>query len=199
MHEPEIEREGNKMSFGLRMAVASVAAAGLFACGGQSANPQHQQDELGTVSNKVEMAEPIGTFDFNADAQGDLSKLVLMTDGRFHAEQFVACIQAPCEPAPLDGTFERMQNGFNPNVRHLNLYNSEKVLVASYEYAYDESSVLSLRGSGEWFPMNQAAGAWCGEKMDCGVQGMLEPTCEGHHWHCEMSACEVKLSGMTHE
>lgn len=169
--------------FARNFVVGSMAAA-LFACGGASVQNEQQDSELAAMEQHTTAAEPLGTFTTAEPQAGDLQNLVLMSDGRFHAEQVVYCLTAPCDPAPMNGTYERVSNNF---ARQLKLYDAEGVLVASYQYTYD-GETLNVRGEGEWQAMNQAETAWCGQVADCQVQGIVTPACEGN-WHCHPSGC----------
>lgn len=172
------------MLFARSMVVGSMAAA-LLACGGAVNRDEVAGSELAQVQQRAEQMEPLGTFVAEPMSAGDLVNLVLMTDGRFHAEQQVVCVMEPCNPVPMDGTFERVTLGAS---RQLRLYDAEKVLVASYEYRYDGSTALELRGEAGWQTMGQAAKAWCAQVADCPVQGLITPACDGN-WHCHADGC----------
>jgi hypothetical protein len=175
--------------FARNLVVGSMAAA-LLGCGGSSmSNEQLGENELAAMEQKTSSAEPLGTYKMEAPQAGDLSLLVLMSDGRFHAEQVVYCLTTPCEPAPMDGTYVGVSNNFS---RQLKLFNAEGELVSTYQYAYD-GETLNLRGEGEWQTMAPSVEAWCAQIADCQVQGIVTPACEGN-WHCHPVGCMYHVS-----
>lgn len=171
------------------LAVASAAV--LLACGGGVSKEESvDAASLASFSQREALPEPMGTFDNPEPQAGDLVKLVLLSDSRFHAEQVVWCITTPCDPIEQNGTYESFVMGGR---RYLALYDGEGVLVQSYEYQFDGER-LDLRdfAAPEWQALSPSLTAWCGELQDCKLQGLFTPACEGH-WACEESVCDYHI------
>lgn len=140
---------------------------------------------------KQVVAEPKGTFVAEPTAAGEFVRLVLMTDKRFHAEQAVVCIKAPCEPMVWQGTYQRVvQDG----AQFLRFVDDTGAALVDAEYQYNEG-VLEVRPSpAAPFQAMVRGQAWCGQVNDCKVQGLITPACEGA-WHCHEAACAFQVNG----
>jgi hypothetical protein len=177
------------MAAARKVVVALVALFG-FSCGGPSQlDMAGGPDELAQVGQKQSAPEVYGTFVGDAKSAGELVRMVLMTDGRFHAEQSVVCISAPCDPMVLEGNFEfRVMNG----VDCVKLTDETGAYYDDLEYAYAKS-VLNIRPtSGAPRQEMKRGPAWCAEANDCKLQQLYTLAAEGA-WHCESNLCRFHV------
>src|SRR5262245_32357198 len=73
----------------------------------------------------------IGTFVSDSRRPGDLTQLVLKTNGTFHSATLVACFAPPCHPVQEDGIYRISARG---SLRYITLVNLEGTVMDRYEY-----------------------------------------------------------------
>lgn len=125
---------------------------------------------------------------------GHFSKLVLMTDGRFHSEEAVICVKAPCPAITKDGTF-RLFTRESRSYLELTATGAAQV-PTRLEYALNKESlrVRPLVVGSEWYEMKHSGIAWCGTVRDCGAQALPTGPCAGDY-ACNTNTCAWQCAG----
>lgn len=173
-----------------KMLVAAMVALFGFSCGGPSQmNEASGPDESAQVSQNQSAPKIYGTFVAQSASAGQLTRMVLFTDGRFHAEQSVVCFTTPCEPMVIEGNYKfHVMNGIDV----MGLTDSSGAHVDNLEYVYNRP-VLSIRpSSGAPLQEMTRGAAWCAAASDCKLQKLYTPAAEGA-WHCESNLCNFHL------
>jgi len=126
----------------------------------------------------------VGTYT-NSDyiQPGDPTMLVLKLDSTFHAETFVQCFKAPCDPIAEDGHYALLRQD---TTTYIQLYvGVTKTPIAKYQYEL-RGDFLNLRlmspaGDGSWIPMLRSPTAWCATNNDCAQQSLIPGPCAGQY------------------
>ena len=124
---------------------------------------------------------------------GQLNSLVLMSDGQFHSTESVVCIKAPCDAAERDGSYKLYTTDSRT---YIDFGGPVSTIADRYEYSVAAETLrlrplLPLRS--EWFALERAEYAWCGNNQDCNVQNLPPGVCAGSYicgqqhrcaWNC---------------
>lgn len=152
----------------IQFAVVALASF-LFACGGDPRSSQAQALDLLELDAPV----PVGTFE---GATGEISRLVLMTDDTVHLET---------SSAVIDGFYTQVEGR---DARSLYLLDEREVVLDSYEYRYDGTTLEIHRDQDpRWQPLSPGP-AWCGFATQCAAQLVPHPACLGQ-WSCVNNGC----------
>lgn len=167
-------------------ALVPAFALGLLSC---VADPS-LMGEVDVMEDEAALVVPnpglYGTFRISTVEPGQLTLLVLKTDGTYHTGKAIACFTTPCNPVQEDG---RYLLGVSSDARkYLYLY-SESGDREVYEYALG-GDTLRVRAKGTaWVSMSRTVDAsWCEEPLDCKLQGLPVGPCAGS-WYCGWNIC----------
>lgn len=169
------------------LALIPAFALGSLSCTGAVPTEEEEtvmEDEAAVLAADRDM---YGTFRATITQPGDMSLLVLMTDGTYHRQIRMPCsTTGPCYPAEDDGSFAL----WSRDGRGYMTLASDTGGAVKYE--------LVLMG--DWLrlrPLGQRAfqsltrtvdASWCGEVRDCHLQNLSPGDCAGV-WSCGSSLC----------
>lgn len=187
--------------------IGLICVLGLAACGeDRSEDPAAQTTEptMEATSAKVIDLGVIGTFGSDSRRPGDLTQLVLKTNGTFHSATLVECVVPPCDPVQEDGMYKI---SWRDSRRFITLYNTENVITARYQYEWKDNVLRLLKlaspgvesvPSANWLQMWLSNVAWCANPTasaptvtlpdDCQLQNLPIGPCAGQ-WSCVTNAC----------
>jgi hypothetical protein len=133
-----------------------------------------------------------GTWDGDPLA-GHFNKLVLMTNGRFHSEETVTCVKAPCPAITKNGAFKLYARATRTYVE---LQSLEDRQPTRFEYTVSAQNlrIRPLVPGSEWYELKNSAVAWCDHERDCTVQALPNGPCAGGY-ACGQNACAWKCAG----
>jgi hypothetical protein len=168
---------------GLPSLLVSVLA--LVGCGAASNSP---------TNGHTHADEPLGWFGtFERDNQatpvpagGGIVRLVLKMDGRYHMDEAVVCVTAPCLPRGQDGTYTIGDQGVSllrdgaqqPQVLVIgqDLYGDYGPTSSSLLILDEEGDVTAVLAPAEHF--------WCRQLDDCVQQGLAPQAEDGEELFC---------------
>jgi hypothetical protein len=186
--------------------IGLICVIGLAACGEEkSEDPSVQLMEttIGEPSAKVVDLNLIGSFLGDSRRAGDLTQLVLKTNGTFHSTAQVECVAPPCNPVQDDGTYKISSRDSR---NYITLYHADDVLMGHYQSESRDSSLrlLKVAPGGEgmprtgWLSMWLSGVAWCSSytpsaptgsaPSDCELQNLPIGPCAGQ-WSCVSNVC----------
>jgi hypothetical protein len=168
-----------------------VSALLLLGCG--TMDPVDAGDDLAGERDEREakadgVTWPVGTYRATDDS-GDISTLVLKTDGTFHLERRCAAAM-PCaqQAGRMGGTYKFTRTSGS---RYILLFPIGQDLVR-YSYRLGPDGLLLRHpGSGAWSRLQRAERAWCAGAYDCTLQNLSFPRCTGDV-ACQQNACSVR-------
>jgi hypothetical protein len=170
------------------LSLVPAMALGYLACGGE--DPVVDRESLGADGAAIIAPSPalIGTFRALKVEAGGLSLLALKSDGTFHRELLVGCVERKCDFKMDDGIFTLSVHDGAPI---LSLHPPRGGAADDYHYLLRGGRLgLSPVNREGWTVLGKADGAaWCEVTTDCALQNLPEGPC-ATDWYCKEKVCQ---------
>lgn len=184
----------------LPLALAAVCF-GAIGCSGEDPERSTLADESARSYPSLDTSDFIrvgggveGTWE-GSDLVGMISKITLMTDGRYHVFRNVGCRGEGCDPiVEQDGRYEIVGRSSN---RVLELKPTNERVAEPFELRVEDRSLSlrPLRSANGWLTLTHTSSAWCGVARDCSVQSLPPGICAGRY-ECATNVCTWKCAGL---
>lgn len=159
--------------------LALVPALTLVAC---AAEKPSDDPSLGATEETIPSGDYhlAGTYIRASQHPGDLVRLVLKTDGTYHAETLLSCSPMGCVPGSTDGKYGLFQR---EQVTYFELYSTHGDVFARYQYNLEgeDLSLRQLDTESTWFTIRRSPAAWCAVTQDCALQELIPGPCAGQY------------------
>jgi hypothetical protein len=173
----------------LTFTLTLTLALAIPACGSEttSLDPTTGEAEEAIARNAPPLA---GTYEADPFAVGDFARLVLETDGSYHASVAVRCSHDACVTEERSGLYRMSYSRMST---YLTLFD-HRMIGEQYQVRWDRHLLLVRAIEARAFQvLGRAEIAWCALPRDCAMQALPPGPCAGHY-ECRENACAMVCS-----